>query len=292
MLVYRVFPHLPQAPSEAAGHPMHVYPQGSGRLDNPAHYKIWYLALEPAGAVAETFGDLDEWDSAMFEYSLIQGSCRALATYHLGDETPLLDLDDSRNLLSRGLRPTQVIERNRSATQNWALSVFNERNDSGIRIWKGVRWWSYYRPQWRIIGYWGSEPPELLGVDDLTLTSPAVIDAAISLRGSRKSAVFMAVDGVVLTSSAGEAGLNGGHPGASSRARRGLLPSGRFPARVAPRRRRLGRCRDGILLIRREVPGAITAGRSCYGASWEPSWEPTSPVTARRQATLGHSRRR
>lgn len=205
MLVYRVFPHLSRAPSGAAGHPMHVHQQGPGRLDNPAHYEIWYLALEPAGAVAETFGDLDEWDSRMFEYPLMRGSRRALATYHLRDETPLLDLDDSRNLLIRGLRPTQVIERNRSATQNWALSVFNERNDSGTRIWEGVRWWSYHRPQWRIIGYWGGESPELLGVDELTLASPAVIDAATSLRRSCKSAGPMVVDEMILASSASEA---------------------------------------------------------------------------------------
>jgi hypothetical protein len=182
---------------------MHVNRQGPGRLDNPAHYKIWYLSLEPAGAIAETFGDLDEWDSGMFDYPLISGSRRALATYHLSDETPLLDLDDSRNLLIRGLRPTQVIERNRSATQNWALRVFNERNDSGMRIWYGVRWWSYHRPQWRVIGYWGDEPPELLGVDELALTSPAVIDAASSLRRSRKSAESLVADKIVLASSTG-----------------------------------------------------------------------------------------
>jgi hypothetical protein len=198
VLAYRVFPHLSLAPSGAPGHPLHVHTQGSGRLDNPRHYTIWYLALEPAGAVAETFGDLDQWESAMFEYRALPGCMRALATYHLDDDVPLLDLDDSRNLLVRGLRPTQVIERNRAATQAWALNVFNERNDRGERIWQGVRWWSYHRPQWRIVGYWGDDPPRLLGVEDLTLTNPAVVDAASSLRRARKSSVSIGDDSLLI----------------------------------------------------------------------------------------------
>jgi hypothetical protein len=188
MLVYRVFPYLEQARDGNAGHAMHVNSPGSGRLDNPGHYRIWYLALEQAGAIAETFGDLDEWGAEMFEYGHIPGSRRAMATYFLDDGTRLLDLDDSRNLLSRGLRPTQVIERNRAATQDWALTIFDERNDRGDRIWQGVRWWSYYRPQWRILGYWGARLPELLGVEELSMLSPAVIDAAASLRRPRRSA--------------------------------------------------------------------------------------------------------
>lgn len=193
MLVYRVFPHLPEARYAETGHPLHLCAQGSGRLDNPGYYKIWYLALEPAGAVAEAFGDFDEWDSAMFEDPLIAGNRPALATFFLRDDTPLLDLDDSRNLLVRGLRPTQVIERNRAATQSWALNVFNERNDRGARIWQGVRWWSYHRPQWRILGYWGDDVPQLLNVEKLALISPPVVDAATSL--GRQISPFVQVDG-------------------------------------------------------------------------------------------------
>jgi hypothetical protein len=182
MLVYRVCPYLPGAPPNTAGHPLYRGTQGSGRIDNPGKYRIWYLALEPAGAVAEAFGNLDQWDASMFRCLSIPGSHLALATYRLDDDTALLDLDDARNLYARGLRPTQVIERNRAATQAWALSVYNERNDRGTRIWQGVRWWSYYRPQWRIIGYWGDSVPYPLRTDELTMTSPAITDAAISLR--------------------------------------------------------------------------------------------------------------
>jgi len=164
---------------------LYLYTQGRGRLDNPGHYRIWYLALEPAGAVAEAFGDLDPWDAEMFRFPFIPGSRCALATHIVNDDIALLDLDDARNLYTRGLRPTQVIERNRAATQAWALSVYNERNDRGARTWQGIKWWSYHRPQWRIIGYWGENTPHLLATEELSLTNPAVTDAATSLRRLR-----------------------------------------------------------------------------------------------------------
>ena len=112
MLAYRVRPDLPGALPGSAGHPLYLDTQCSGRLDNPERYQIWYLALEPAGAAAETFGDLDQWDAEMFRCPSVPGSRLALATFRLDDDTALLDLDDARNLYSRGLRPTQVIERN------------------------------------------------------------------------------------------------------------------------------------------------------------------------------------
>ena len=186
MLAYRVYPHLQGAPPGTAGHPQYLGAQGSGRLDNHGHYRIWYLALEPAGAVAEIFGDLDQWDANMFHCPSIPGSRQTLATFHLDDDTHLLDLGDARNLHTRGLRPTQVIERNRAATQTWALNVYNERNDRGTRIWQGIKWSSYHQPQWRIIGYWGDNAPRPLSAEELTLTSPAVTDAASSLRRHRK----------------------------------------------------------------------------------------------------------
>jgi hypothetical protein len=181
MLTYRVCPHLPGVAPNVPGHPLYIGAQGSGRLDNPGHYQIWYLALDEAGAVGETFGHLDRWDDRMFDFPDIPSSRRVLATYRLEDHTPLLDLDDARNLSKRGLRPTQVIERNRAATQAWALDIYNERNDRGARMWQGVRWWSYHQPQWRIIGYWGNERPKFEDFEELNLTNPAVIDAAESL---------------------------------------------------------------------------------------------------------------
>jgi len=183
MFLYRVFPYAPNATVGSCGHATYLHrPQGMGRLDNPGCYAVWYLACEPSGAVGETFGDLDEWSDSMLPFPKIPGSRRALATYSFPDDLQLLEMDSAQNLLDRGMRPTQVIERNRSATQAWALRIYRERNDRGESLWQGVRWWSYHRPQWRIQGYWGSRTPNLVSVEPLNMQHPALVDAATALR--------------------------------------------------------------------------------------------------------------
>jgi len=183
MLISRIFPYLPSATHGRPGHPAHLYKgQGGGRLDNPSHYHVWYLSDDPCGAIGETFGNLDTWSNAMFSFPGLIGSRRALATYTLPDGLSILDLDDARNLLDRGMRPTQVVERNRSATQSWALRIFNERNDAGQRMWQGVSWWSLHRPQWKLMGLWGSITPSVVSVEQLDTKHPAVVDAANTLR--------------------------------------------------------------------------------------------------------------
>jgi hypothetical protein len=183
MLAYRVFPHCPIAAEGEPGHPLYLDRHSAdGRLDNPRHYRVWYLALEQNGAIGETFGNLLTWMGGMFLFPQIKDSRRALATYILPDETPLFDLDDSRNLAKRGLRPTQIVSRNRAVTQSWALDIFREQNNGGARRWSGVQWWSLHYPQWRIIGYWGEADPELVKVEQLDLGHPAVKDAARTLQ--------------------------------------------------------------------------------------------------------------
>jgi hypothetical protein len=182
MLVYRVFPYLASAREREPGHPLYLHPgTAQGRLDNPQHYQVWYLALEASGAVGEALGNLREWGEDVFAYPGLPGSRRSLATYTLPDETPLLDLNNSRTLLERGLQPRQVVERNRAATQEWALRIFQERNGAGDPAWAGVIWWSVHAPHWRIVGYWGQTTPELLKVEELDLNHPAVIDAATTM---------------------------------------------------------------------------------------------------------------
>ncbi|GAA3385429.1 RES domain-containing protein [Cryptosporangium minutisporangium] len=182
MLLYRVIPYVEEALPGSLGHPLCLTSrQGEGRLDNPAHYTVFYYALEPSGAVGETFGDVPEWTPSLFRSAGVRGSVWALATYMMADRVRLLELDSAPNLADRGLRPTQVIERNRSASQGWALKIYFERNHVGERLWDGVRWWSYHRPAWRIVGYWGSELPAVLKIEPLELDHPAVIDAAYEL---------------------------------------------------------------------------------------------------------------
>lgn len=190
MLVYRVFPYLPTAKPGESGGPMYLHrPQGRGRLDNPADYDTWYFGITPETAIGEAFGDLAVWREEMFEFPSLPGARRALGVFEIPDDTAVLDLDDARNLLDRGLRPTQVVARNRPTTQAWALRIFNETGPDGSRRWAGVRWWSFQRPHWTVIALWvtaGAAPiHSCLRVETLTIDHPAVVDAARSL-GKRR----------------------------------------------------------------------------------------------------------
>lgn len=181
--MYRVFPYLRQASSSNdPGHPLYVHEGvATGRLDNPAYFSTRYFALEPPGAIGEVFGDLEYWSQSMFQFPALPGANRALGTYSVSDDLNVLDLDDARNLLNRGLRPTQVVERNRSASSAWAKDIWEERGPNGYRAWAGVRWWSYHRPAWRVLGVWGQLSLDVVDVAVLSIDHPAVRDAARSL---------------------------------------------------------------------------------------------------------------
>jgi len=186
VIVYRVFVHLPSAAAGAPGHGTYLHkPQGQGRLDNPRHYDLWYFAVTPECAVGEVFGNLTQWTNAMFQAPYLPGSRRALGKFEIADDLDILDLDDANALLDRGLRPTQVIARNRATTQHWALNIFQETTHDGSRKWAGIRWWSFQRPHWAVIGLWvapGAAPHHhLVGVDPLDLSHPFVVDAARTL---------------------------------------------------------------------------------------------------------------
>ncbi len=186
MLLYRVFRHLATARSGESGHPMYLHkPQGMGRWDNPTAYDAWYLSRDQQGAVGETLGDLPRWRESVFPVSSPAGGRLALGVYEIPDGTELLDLDDARTLLDRSLRPTQVVIRNRSATQDIALRAFRETRADGTRKWVGISWWSVRWPQWKPICLWvppGEKPPHKLHrVERLDMSHPAVIDAAKTL---------------------------------------------------------------------------------------------------------------
>lgn len=186
MLAYRIFPYLKHAAPGESGHPQYLHkPQGAGRLDNPGYYDLWYLALSPAAAVAEVFGDLRRWSEGMFEVPYLPGGRRALATFEIPDELSLLDLDNAQNLVDLHIRPTEVVGRNRAASQNWALRAFNQQNSVGSRTWAGVKWWSFHRPHWEVLGIWEAPgetaPLTLRNVEDLHLSHLHVQDAMRSL---------------------------------------------------------------------------------------------------------------
>ena len=175
MLLYRVFPYLPSASAGEPGHPLYVHPaQGAGRFDNPSRYLAWYMAAEAVSAVAESFAHLSTWRDEMFEFPHIPGSRKALGTYDLPDDLPYVDLDDPQRLVDLGVRPSQVVERNRPYTQALALRIYAEGT------YKGIRWWSFHRPQWRVYCLWEIDP-DIVQVDDLKVDNIAVHDAARAL---------------------------------------------------------------------------------------------------------------
>ena len=172
MRLYRVFPWVRGARARNPGHALHVpVVQGAGRIENPERYRVLYLSDAPEGAIAEAFGNLDTWSDAMFEVPSLPGARRALGTYELPDGS-LLDLDDARVLLSRELKPSDVVTRDRGATHRWALRIFAEE------MWAGVRWWSYYDPVWGSCGLWNQSDLRSVDVTSLQRSTPTVASAA------------------------------------------------------------------------------------------------------------------
>lgn len=177
MPLWRVVPNLPTARPGKPGHPLHLPPrQGAGRLDNPEHYLVLYLADQPAGAVAEAFGDLAVWRASMLRgHPSLPGSVRALVSYELDDNAAVCDLDDPAELVARGLRPSQVVSHDRVRTQAWALRLWQERR------YDGVRWWSYRDPRWGSLGIWSADRLRIIDVHPLVIDDDAVMSAGAVL---------------------------------------------------------------------------------------------------------------
>lgn len=183
MRLHRVFPLLATAAEGEPGHALYVpEPSGAGRVDNPSRYRTLYFSDTPAGAVVEAFGGLKIWIAQMFVRPDLPGSVRALATYDVSDDLRIFDLDDAAALDSLGLRPSQVVTREREVTQRWALAIYEQGK------WGGVRWWSYYDPRWYSYAVWDIEAlaSTIVAVQPLTLDSAAVAEAAEILGRPRK----------------------------------------------------------------------------------------------------------
>lgn len=186
MQLFRVFAHHPSARPGTPGHPGYLQRQQvSGRWDNAQTYRAWYLSRTAMGAVGESFGNLGRWLPSMFETPYLPGGRRALAVFEVPDDLPILDLDDPSELARRQVRPSQIVKRNTGFTQPFALRAFREQNADGARLWAGLSWWSFHRPDWTNLMLWENEevrPPQtLLRIEPLDLSSPAVVDAANEL---------------------------------------------------------------------------------------------------------------
>ncbi len=130
-----------------------------------------YASDSSVGAVGEAFGNHALWTPQLLAGPPgLADSTRALATLTVSAE--VLDLDDPAVLLERGLRPSEVVIRDLTRTQAWALRMFGERR------WGGVRWWSRHDARWSAAGIWDRDGIDVENVAGLTLDHPAVIEAA------------------------------------------------------------------------------------------------------------------
>ena len=164
-------------------HPLYVSlaHQGRGRFDNPRLYAALYVARTPEAAIGEVFADRTIW----YETELtrqVSGHQRVLATIEVPDSLPVLDLDDGSVLHDWGVRPSDVVRRNRDGSNEVAQRVWRSRTKTGYA---GLQWWSYWRPEWRPIILWsdGLDEPwfpfaSVVDVEPLAKDLPAVLTAA------------------------------------------------------------------------------------------------------------------
>lgn len=163
--------------------------QGHGRWDNPDHYTIIYLSETPEGAVGATFANRTTWTESMFDASgIAEGMRRVLVEYEPAAGVELVNLDDPGVLSELGLRSvSQLLGRNREATQQFALSEYLKGTTHGLRS------VSYHLPHWFIVGIWADKDEDvpfhdlldIVQIEDLTLDTPALITAAEALRRRR-----------------------------------------------------------------------------------------------------------
>jgi hypothetical protein len=167
------------APPSEPGGLLYVPPQSAGRVDNPADYATLYVGDSPAGVCAEVFNRgkyRTEWVPEMFRgLPVWPASRRVLAWYDLDDAVPICNLDDPAHLTARGMRPSDVITRDYTRSQTWALAIFKEHR------WAGVSWWSFHDSRWASIGLWDRRAVTNFGFEELTIDSPAIVEAAAVL---------------------------------------------------------------------------------------------------------------
>jgi hypothetical protein len=170
--LFRVFPYLRTAHAAGPGGALFIPPQGGGRIDNPTSYSVLYLGDTAPGAIAEAFGRFPEWKSEMLEGSpSLPGSRHALARYRLDDNEPICNLDDPQRLLDLSLRPSDVVSRDYNCTRQWARRIHAQAK------WSGVRWWSYYHPQWSSFALWKTGRISLVDVSPLDLNHASLVEA-------------------------------------------------------------------------------------------------------------------
>lgn len=143
MKLFRVFKWDGRSSGRRRGGPLHVARerQGVGRHDAPEKYGAWYCACDAVSAVAEAIQFARGQVLTDADLVAADRSAWALVALELGGAAPLPDLDDPRELLTRGLRPSQAATRRRSVTQRIASAIFDEGA-------AGFQWWSTLDAEW------------------------------------------------------------------------------------------------------------------------------------------------
>lgn len=164
MELYRVYPHIEGATEAEPGHPLFANPdyQGFGRFDNPDRYAAIYVASTGSGAIGEVFQSAVRWDAGMLPHPSLPGSERRLATFLFDEERhQLCNLDNAQTLVELGVRPSDVVRRDRHVTQRLARDVHAQGRFAGITYWSNVR------PQWVVHVIWDDSTLELVDVERL-----------------------------------------------------------------------------------------------------------------------------
>lgn len=172
---YRVVPLDENAAPTERGGALFVPPGGGSRIDNPDLYLTLYLVLQPEAAIAEAFGRIPIWTPETFVHA--SGRPHQLLTYEAPDGVRVFDLDDVEALRRIGIaKPSAVVTRDRTKTQAWARRIFETGSYAGIR------WWSYYNPDWTVLGLWNRTELRVSDqAETLTTTHPTVHEAAAAI---------------------------------------------------------------------------------------------------------------
>lgn len=180
MTLFRVFPYLADAAADEPGGVFFRPLGGKNRADaGDGSYRSLYLGDSAEGSIAEAFGRFDFWDAALFETDgatpFLPGSRFAIAAYELPQNVHLRDLDDAHTLVDEGLRPSEVVTRNRDVTQAWARRIHAGGG------YAGVSWWSYYDASWHSLALWDISRLALVGKPRRLHLSDTTVEKAASI---------------------------------------------------------------------------------------------------------------
>ena len=154
--LYRIIPYDQNAAPNDRGGALFVPAGGANRIDNADLYDVLYVATTPVAAVAEAFGRIPLWTPGTF----VHGSGRPyrLVKYEVPAGLALFNLDDVDALKTIGVtHPSSVVTRDRAKTQAWARTIFE------LGRYAGASWWSYYSPDWTILGLWDRSAVKVVG---------------------------------------------------------------------------------------------------------------------------------